>query len=154
MGVGGWCGHTVVARHEFVLFFYGLVFDNKESQDILPSAFDSSSHAQVKNLGLNSFFRNFCHPFFSVYSSLIYLYILAFLSHYFPSHLSVLSSYVSPPSSPSLTLRQNTNRLVPYVMSIFCWMSASLLTAHKRSWRSYLHRLLQPEVLLPEGGIL
>jgi hypothetical protein len=65
--------------------------------------------------------------FFSVYSSLIYLYILAFLSHYFSSHLSVLSP--SSPSHPYLKAEYQPHCAICYVK--FSRMSASFVSAHK-----------------------
>jgi hypothetical protein len=69
--------------------------------------------------------------FFSICSSLIYVYVLAFLSHYFLSHLSVLSSFLPPHSFPPLTLSRIPTTLCLMLCQFFSQISASLLTAHK-----------------------
>jgi hypothetical protein len=106
---------------------------------------------QVKKLGMNHFFYNSsCHPFL-FHLFIPYLPLQPFISLSLLS-LSFISTLIIPPPSflsPFYLKAQYQPHCALYcITSLFTRTSSSLVTAHKRSWRTYLHRLLQSEVLL------
>jgi hypothetical protein len=128
----GGCGHTVAARHFVVIIFFSSSMGwshtpkNLRTSCRLPSTLHRTRTLRPSDCIIYFVTSSAIH-FFSVYSSLIYLYILAFLSHYFPSHFSILAS--SFLSLPYLKAEYQPHCATCYVK--FSRMSASFVTAHK-----------------------